>query len=101
MTEPRIKEFKLDQEIENNIGKELPDIQTERRNESDQHFYDIEDSSDEDSDQEKEDGRCSIIYDHKEEHMPKEELAKVTARHMPSLAPEWYNEKYIFHTLVP
>ena len=50
--EPHLKEFKINQETENNIGIEFPDPQTEHSNESDEHLYDMEDSSDEDSDQE-------------------------------------------------
>ena len=52
VTEPHLKEFKISQETENNIGMEFPDPQTEQSNESNEHIYDMDDSSDEDSDQE-------------------------------------------------
>ena len=64
-TKPHLTEFKLNQEIENINGIELHDNQTEDRNQSFEHFDDIEDSLDEDSnkDKEKKDRRGSIVYE--------------------------------------
>ena len=87
--------------MENITGIEVEDHQINQINKSDDPFNDMENSSDEDSDQEKEweDRRCSIIYDHKEEHMPKEELAMVAARYIPVQSSAWMvvNEQFIFH----
>ena len=62
-TKLHLKDLKLNQEIENINGIEFQDNQTEHKNQSYEHFDDIEHSLDEDSDQDKEreDMRSSIV----------------------------------------
>ena len=100
-----LKEVEIETEPGAKELKPIPGIkfqdQTEQSLEHDESVYGMGNSSDEDGEKEEEneDRRSSMIYIPKEEHMPKEELAKVTARYMPGYkSSTWLviNEQFTF-----
>ena len=99
-TEPDMRKVKAFSETGNTEVIKFPDVQTELSGDYDEPEYGMDDSSDEDEEEEKEDRMPSITYIPKEEHMPQDELAKVTARYMAgSKSNVWMviNEQFIFH----
>ena len=104
VTEPDIKEVQPNLATKGMAfqGNHTEDNQTQPSKDFDEPIHDMEDSSDDDTDKEEEheDRRSSMVFITREEHLPQEELANVTARYIAgrgkSSVMMVVNEQFIF-----